>query len=249
MFRSLIASGIVVVVLASAFVTAAPVPAEEKAKEAARTPQAVRAKLASPAAVDEIGAGTPLKEAMQFLAERFEVTIAIDVDAFKTDLGIQDVDNQPVKLAKMNNVRLDTVLRLLVQQTGGDFFISNDGVIWIMPKDTLVSRILAQTVTVNFEKKPLDEALKQLAQQSGLSIVLDQRRAGDNARTQVTADLRNVNLDDALRIVADMAELKAVVVGRAVYVTTAENAKVIKEELEQKRQEEEKRKENPNAGA
>jgi hypothetical protein len=47
---------------------------------------------------------------------------------------------------------------------------------------------------------------------------------GEKGKTAVTARLINVPLDRAVRLLADMADLKAVLLGNVLYVTSKENA-------------------------
>ena len=68
---------------------------------------------------------------------------------------------------------------------------------------------LTPTVNVELDKCPLHEALQQLSDLSGISVVVD-GRAGDNAKTGVTATLNNVPIDTAVLILADMADLRPV---------------------------------------
>jgi hypothetical protein len=69
----------------------------------------------------------------------------------------------------------------------------------------------------------LAEALQQLATTTGYSIVVD-GRAADKGKTPVSATLTNVPVDTAVRVLADMADLKPVQVDNVFYVTTPENA-------------------------
>jgi hypothetical protein len=227
---------VITLVLAATVARTAPDTAEVK-KETPRTSKQTRDRLAKPVDIVAIDANTSLKDALGFASEKFDVTIHMDIDAFKSDLQIMEPENQPVGLAKMDNVRLENWLRMILHQGQADFFVQGDGIIRVVPRNTLVDHILGQKVTANFEKKPVSEALKQVSEQTGLSIVLDERRAGDKAKTVVSADLQNVSLDAALLLLSDLAELKTVTVDRAVYVTTRENAREIRAELERKRAE------------
>jgi hypothetical protein len=87
-------------------------------------------------------------------------------------------------------------------------------------------------VTADFAKQPLEDALKELSKVTGYNIVLD-ARAGDKARAQMTADLVDVPLDTAVRILADMADLKAVLLDNVLYVTAKENAENLQSEYRQ----------------
>jgi hypothetical protein len=60
-------------------------------------------------------------------------------------------------------------------------------------------------------------------------------RPGDTAETAVTATFKNdVSLETAVPLLADMANLKAVVMDNALYVTTKANAKMLETEQEKK---------------
>ncbi|MGE3804448.1 MAG: hypothetical protein AB7K24_07230, partial [Gemmataceae bacterium] len=83
-------------------------------------------KLNTPVTIEGFEPNTPLKEALGFLSERYGMTILIDVQAFQADLQIQEPENQPVKLPKMVNVSLGTILRLLLSQAQATFLIRRD---------------------------------------------------------------------------------------------------------------------------
>jgi hypothetical protein len=68
----------------------------------------------------------PLKDALGFLTERYNVPILVDSEAFKTDVNIPDVENTPVKLQKVVGISLGTVLRLLLSQVQGTFIIRRE---------------------------------------------------------------------------------------------------------------------------
>ena len=70
-----------------------------------------------------------------------------------------------------------------------------------------------------FDKRPLGEALKKLADDTPWSLVLD-ARVGDKAKLEITTTLKSVPLDTAVRILADMADLQPVIMDNVIYVTT-----------------------------
>jgi tetratricopeptide (TPR) repeat protein len=76
-------------------------------------------------------ANTPLKDALEYLTDRFDLTIILDNRAFEEESPKRrdNVENTPIKLPKMSNVALGTVLRLLVSQippNGGAVLIRRD---------------------------------------------------------------------------------------------------------------------------
>jgi hypothetical protein len=82
---------------------------------------------------------------------------------------------------------------------------------------------LLPLTNANFERRPLDDALKHLVEQTHFSILVDPR-VGDQAKQVVSAPLLNVPLDTAVRLLADMVDLDSVLQDNVLYVTTHENA-------------------------
>ena len=82
-----------------------------------------------------------------------------------------------------------------------------------------------------FVQKELRQALRDLARASGANIVLDVR-CQDKADFRVTASLNEVRLFPAVRLLADMAELRPVFMDDVYYVTSIDNANRIEKELE-----------------
>jgi hypothetical protein len=68
----------------------------------------------------------PLKDALGFLQERYNIPIIIDTDAFKADLSEPDIENKTVKLTKLSGISLGTVLRLLLAQVQGTYIIRRE---------------------------------------------------------------------------------------------------------------------------
>ncbi|HYH65582.1 MAG TPA: hypothetical protein VD866_12870, partial [Urbifossiella sp.] len=88
-------------------------------------------------------------------------------------------------------------------------------------------QIYGGVVAVSAKGKPLPDVLDDLRKQTGANIVLDPRawnKVGE-ADAGVTVTLSDVRLYDALRVIADMAEMKLVYAGNIYYVTTPENAR------------------------
>jgi hypothetical protein len=83
-------------------------------------------KLAKPVTLEEgIAANTPLRDALGFLSDRYDITILVDTQAFKAE-GNDTVEETPVRLPKMIGVSLATVLRLLTAQANGTFLVRRD---------------------------------------------------------------------------------------------------------------------------
>jgi RNA polymerase sigma factor (sigma-70 family) len=189
--------------------------------------QRIRDTLAKPVSLENgFPDNTTLREATEFLSSNFDVPILVDTQAFKTE-GNDAVEETPVKLRKIIGIKLDTVLRLLLDQVNGTYLIRTS-YIEVVPLERArpelwkKARGLAPTVNASFTDRPLAEALRELADESGISVVID-ARAREKATTKVTATLNNVPIDTAVLVLADMADLRMVVLANVLYVTTKEN--------------------------
>jgi RNA polymerase sigma factor (sigma-70 family) len=102
----------------------------------------------------------------------------------------------------------------------------------------LVARMLNEqiyggVVSVTADRKPLADILFDLRKQTGANIVLDPRCDMQEKKATLSITLSDVRLYDALRVIADMAELKMVYAGNIYYVTTAANAATFQPEPRQ----------------
>ena len=86
------------------------------------------------------------------------------------------------------------------------------------------------------ETEPLEDALANLTESSGVNIVVDRRHIGNKARRRVTATLQDVQADTAVNILADLAGLKTVLDGNVLFVTTGRKARAIETEEERRTQ-------------
>jgi hypothetical protein len=183
-------------------------------------------------------ANTPLHDALDFLSDRYDMTIVVDLKAFKEE-GVEELGEFRVRLPKMKGVRLGTVLGLTLDQVDASYLVRRDH-IEITPTARLERDIWAgrkgpklPLVHALFEKRPLDDALKELSAATGVTVVVDERPEG-KSKNPVTANLLNVPLDDAVRVLADLADLKAVQLDSVLYVTSKDNAKALQAEQEQR---------------
>jgi hypothetical protein len=164
-----------------------------------------------------------------------EIAFAIDEEAFKEENAEAPsafefkvrLTIQPAKTTLMQ------VLRLAVKQLPiKSALVVRAGRVDIVPlARTSKEFMLNQTFHVDFSERKLDAALEELSELTGVSIVMDQR-AKQKAQTTVTARFHDdVALQDAVRMLTDMAELKIVYLVTGLYVTTPEHAKVMQKEL------------------
>jgi hypothetical protein len=185
-----------------------------------------------------------LKDALDNLAKLGDVTFDVNEKAFQTD-NVQDVLKSEVvganPIPAMKNTRFSTVLRKVLSrvpsESGATYLVREDH-IEITTGAFQASEVWGEytgphlpLVNVTLEKTPLEDALKELADQTEFNIVLD-KRAAELAKTMISARLRNTPLDSALRLFSDMTDLRTVHLDNVLYVTTRENAAVLEARLE-----------------
>jgi hypothetical protein len=186
---------------------------------------------------------TTLSEALESLAARFNLSFDINEHAFKK-ADIKEVHK--IEIASPNtipamNTRLGTALKKVLSHVSPSVtYIIRDDKIEITTMEAIRKEFFADRpdgplpplVAGTFEKVPLQAALRELAHAG--NIVLD-IRAAKEGETAVTADLVNVPLDTAVRMLADMAGLKVVPLDNVLYVTSKDNARLLMEEQEKLR--------------
>jgi hypothetical protein len=205
---------------------------------------------------------TTLQAALQSLAKQyFDRDDVFDVnerafefeqvkDVLKTEVA------SPNPIPPMKNARLDAVLRKVLSRVH-----AVSGATWVLRPERI--EITTETfqapeiwgkydgphfpvVHVILDKVPLEQALKDLAEQAEFNILLDSR-AAEKAKTLLTARLRNTPLDTALCLLTDMTDLRWIHLDNVLYVTTLENAAALEARLETERKaiEKEKAASNP----
>lgn len=180
------------------------------------------------------------------LSVRHEIRFDVNEAAFQA-MGLDNVlDTRVVekKLTGPNQTTLDALLRKLLARVPAD-----GGATYMVRRDRIeITTRAAQReevwgreyegpflplVHTELEKKPLAEALDELAAASGFNVLID-ARVSEKAKTAVSARLLNTPLDTAVGLLADMAELKALQTDNLLYVTSRENAERIEKREREK---------------
>ena len=89
--------------------------------------------------------------------------------------------------------------------------------------DMAMVRQMRQHVNVDLDKVEFAAALKQIAHETGVNLVLDGRVAKE-ASAKVSMQMEDVPLETAVRLLAETAGLKPVRVGNVLFVTGKANA-------------------------
>jgi hypothetical protein len=222
---------------------AAPEPVQAQEKSAVSIQKQLRNQVKFPGIADP---NTTLDDALAMINERYCLKVEVNDRAFQDD-GVQEV--RKAEIATPNPIApgtctLDTVLKKLaarIPSTSPPVYVIRRDHVELTTQDALKQEFYPQRaendhpqlVVASFKKVALEEALDQLAEAHDVNIVVD-ARVGEAAKTLIRADLFNVPLDTAVRLLADMAGLKAVQIDKVVYVTTPANAAVLQKEEKRK---------------
>jgi hypothetical protein len=169
--------------------------------------------------------GRPLADALRDLAEQAGFSVVVDARA-------ADKAKAPVS-ASFTNLPLDTAVRLLADMAGLRTAL-NDNVLYVSTEERALNAgaspapgprgLFLAARGVAFDKRPLDEALQELLRPTGMKLVVDTAHAGQKSKVPVSAALDGTTVEAALRLLADMADLRPVIYENVVYLTTKDNA-------------------------
>lgn len=209
-------------------------PPEKPARPAAGSADALARRIDLPGFDDP---KTTLAEALDLLSRVADVRIDVAVraggendpqdDPAKIELGGELPLRRGIPLARA----LDRILARAsqVKDRPLTYLVRPDG-LEVVTVETAVKEVwdnepgpYLPLVHRRFRRQPLDEALAQLAADTGINVIVD-GRAAERARTPVSARFLNTPVDTAVRILADMADLKPVLRDNLLYVTTPDNA-------------------------
>ena len=190
---------------------------------------------------------------------KFDVNDAAFKAEMVEDVLAKPVAERPIP--KMSRVSLDKVVRKVLAripaQSGVTYVIRRDGIEittgaymtaqfyrhldqeqnpLVMgqpdaPPTTDLLSLLPPLVQAEFDKRPVEDAFKELADATDWCVLLDEGVPDKTRAMAVTATLVNVPLDTAVSFLADMAGLDVLSRDRALYVTTKEKAKALRKEL------------------
>jgi hypothetical protein len=105
----------------------------------------------------------------------------------------------------------------------------NDPTVEEQPKTISVA-----VVSLDLERQPLEEALRQIRAQTSINVVVDPS-LGEKGKVPVTATLLNAPLDSAMLVLSELTELDFVWLDNIFYVTTREKSEKLKEKWPSRR--------------
>jgi hypothetical protein len=105
-----------------------------------------------------IDPNTPLKDALEFISDRYDLKIDVDLQRYKK-AGFEAVGNLPIQLPKLHHVRLASVLRMIAKQVNG-VCLTSAGKFVIVPDDEDAVKALIANGHAPLPPGPPDEELQ-----------------------------------------------------------------------------------------
>lgn len=204
-------------------------------------------------------------DAVKLLADKYELPLAVDPkvgedQAVAAGGQCDGIDDLPIKLPRLVNVRLDTVLKLVAEQVGAKFLVYPDHVkivpltfaayesgVISTPADSNEESLLSQTdlirarplikralVNATFKAKPLNEAIDEIAEATGATLAVSPLLPPAVRQAPVTVRFANTPVDAAVRTLCEMTECGVIEDANVLLVTTRERAAARAKEAAQK---------------
>lgn len=205
----------VVVLAGAALLIAAPAGNKDRKQTAA---EKLREALEGPVALEV--ADQPLPAVIAQLADLGKAPIILDRNA----LNMMGADASEANVSlRVKDVPLKMALRQAAGQHGLSFAVVGDHIL-VSSEDVVCQRQLKQRINLDLEDVVLTKALKDLARDTATNLVLDPRVAKKANDAKVTLRLDEVPLETAVKLMADMADLKPARMGNVLFVTATDRA-------------------------
>jgi len=192
-------------------------------KKGAAAPAHVRIRdvLNNPITLNYIAKDVPA--ALAHLRERTGVLFILDAAA-RRELNTPAAENPPPVVLKATNVPLRNALNAALTQQRLGYAVVGETVV-ITTEKAAGSLRLRQLVQIDVGGAPLKTVLQHLSADTGVSVVIDPRLSATKVGNEpITLNVQEVAVHDAVRLLAEFANLKAVQVGNVLVLTSPENA-------------------------
>ena len=176
-------------------------------------------------------AGQTLAEVLKHLQDKTGVPIDLDPMASANMAGdpLVPPGGAPTLIKiKATNEKASQVLRRFLNVHCLSYVILDHGV-FVSHYEDAIARQYLQRVNVAVEDVPFKKAVRDLAKKHGINLMIDPKMM-KQADTAVSVELDNVSLETAVRMLAELANLKTARMGNAVFITSEEKAKKMREE-------------------
>jgi len=167
------------------------------------------------------------QEAINHLRQKTKINFVLDMQSLQ-QMGI-GFDEQPTPvLLKVDNGKVKTALQKMLSPYHLTYVILGDSVM-ITTEDMAHYRQMQQRVSVEVKDVPLASALKKLADETAVNLLIDPRMTKD-AQAAVSLQLDDVSLETAVLLLTEIGGLKSVRVGNVLFVTSEERATKLRKE-------------------
>jgi hypothetical protein len=152
---------------------------------------------------------------------------------------MKELREQQLSLPRMTNQSTGTLLSALLDsirlgdQSAAATYLIRRGTLVIVPTQYILDA--SSRIHVSLESKGVDmsivDALEELSLDTGISIIIDPRTLPMARETKTNTSFRNVVLVNAVKLLANMADLSVINIDGALYVSTPENCKKLEDEM------------------
>ena len=163
-----------------------------------------------------------LNDVVTDLKDRLKIPVVLDTSVFQ--FGIDP--SQPTIVTNLKQAKTRDGLKAALAGHNLKFGLVREG-LFISTEEGVIARQLRQRVTVDCNETPFGTVVKQLGTDTGANVVIDPR-LGDKAAKAVTLKLDEVPLETAVRLLSEVADLRAIRMSNVLFVTTGERAEKLR---------------------
>ncbi|HLW68707.1 MAG TPA: hypothetical protein VKS79_25540 [Gemmataceae bacterium] len=200
----------------------------------------------------------PIRDLLNQLQDHCGVSFRIYEDAFKAlEPPLENVEETKIRLPRMMNTRLDSLLTFALQSVNGTVLVRRDHLEITTLKEACrecggpwpgfdvdldwpdspeaYADFRLPFVQMAFTNRPLTSVFADLIAVYNDRNVVFAPQATQRMKVAVTGRLTNIPLNQALQILAKLGDLEAVTCGNITLITTAEKAEPMLKDLAERR--------------
>ncbi len=202
---------------------------DDKKRDAKKEPTSaaeIRKVLDQPITLDY--SGPSVQDALQHLRDKTGIDFNLDQVALQLmGINIGDTGDQPITL-RSSGGKLSAALRKMLAVHQLAYVIYEDSIL-ITATELATVRQMRQRINLDVSDVSLAKALRDLARTYAFNLVIDPRIVKD-AQRPVSLTLDGTSLETGVRLLAELAGLKAVRMDNVMFITTEERAEKLRKE-------------------